>query len=63
MTEWVVSLSERKKWFKERKNFKLVMLYSLLSHENQRAQWPLARVLGTYPGFFRSVRIQIGENS
>ena len=64
MTEWVPSLSGRKKWFKERKNLQVGDVVLLVSPENQRAQWPLARVLKTYPGkdgFVRSVKIQVGE--
>ena len=64
MTKWVPSLSGRKKWFKERKNLQAGDVVLLVSPENQRAQWPLARVLETYPdkdGFVCSVRIQVGE--
>ena len=64
MTEWVPSLSGRKKWFKERKNLQVGDIVLLVSPENQRAQWPLARILETYPGkdgFVRSVKVQVGD--
>ena len=64
MTEWVPSLSGRKKWFKERKNLQVGDVVLLVSPENQRAQWPLARILETYPGkdgFVRSVKVQVGD--
>ena len=64
MTEWVPSLSGRKKWFKERKYLQVGDIVLLVSPENQRAQWPLARILETYPGkdgFVRSIKVEVGE--
>ena len=64
MTEWVPSLSTRKKWYKERKNLQVDDVVLIVSPENQRAHWPLGRVIETYSGKdgrVRSVKLQVGN--
>ena len=64
MTEWVPSLSTRKKWYKERENLQVDDVVLIVSPENQRAYWQMGRVIDTYPGKdgrVRSVKLQVGN--
>ena len=64
MNEWIPSLSARKKWFKQSKNLQIGDVVLLVSPENNRAHWPLGRIIEIYPGRdgqVRSVKLQVGE--
>ena len=64
MTEWIPSLSARKKWFHERKNLEVDDIVLLVSPDSHRAHWPLGRVIKVYPGKdgqVRSVKLQVGD--
>ena len=64
MNEWIPSLSARKKWFKQSKNLQIGYVVLLVSPENNRAHWPLGRIIEIYPGRdgqVRSVKLQVGE--
>ena len=64
MTEWIPSLSARKKWFHERKNLQVNDVVLVVSSDSHRAHWPLGRVIEVYPGkdgLIRSVKLQVGD--
>ena len=64
MTEWIPSLSARKKWFHERKNLEVDDIVLLVSPDSHRAHWPLGRVIEVYPGKdgqVCSVKLQVGD--
>ena len=50
MTEWIPSLSTRKKWLHERKNLQVNDVVLLISPDSCRAHWPLGHVIEVYPG-------------
>ena len=62
MKEYIPTLQMRRKWRETSRNFKkgdIVVVVDDLKHRNQ---WPLARVIGTYPsadGLVRSVRVRV----
>ena len=63
MTEWIPSLSTRKKWFHE-KNLEVDDIVLLISPDSHRAHWPLGRVIEVYPGKdgqVCSVKLQVGD--
>ena len=49
MTEWIPSLSARKKWFHE-KNLQVNDVVLLVSPDSPRAHRPLGSVTNVYPG-------------
>ena len=64
MTEWIPSLSARKKWFHERKNLQVNDVVLLVSPDSPRAHWPLGCVIDVYPGKdgqIHSVKLQVGD--
>ena len=63
-TEWIPSLSTRKKWLHERKNLQENDVVLLVSLDSCRAHWPLGRVIEVYPGKdgrVCSVKLQVGD--
>ena len=64
MAEWLPGLNCRKKWTREFKDFKEGDVVLLLSTDTPRAQWPLGRVVRTFPGpdgHVRTVDVQTKE--
>ena len=58
MTEWIPSLSTRKKWLHERKNLQENDVELLVFPDSFRALWPL--VPGK-DGRVRSVKLEVGD--
>ena len=56
MSEWLPALGARKKWAKESKDIQVGDIVMLLSPENPRGHWPLARVVTIFPGADGHVR-------
>ena len=63
LSEWVPSLSPRKKWYNMKKDLKVGDIVLMISPDSPRAHWPLAKVIEVYDGkdgFIRSVKVQVG---
>lgn len=62
--EFLASQQERKKWVNPEKNLKKDDVVLMVEDDTSRNQWPLARVVDTYPGSdgrVRKVRIRLGN--
>ena len=59
--EYLTTMQQRQKWFKERKNFKIRDIVVIVDPTSPRASWPLARIIETKPdskGLVRSVKLK-----
>ena len=64
MREWLPTLTQRKKWTKEKSDLKEGDVVIVISPETPRGKWPLGRVMKVYPGRDGHVRVasvKIGE--
>ncbi|XP_065174407.1 uncharacterized protein LOC135804458 [Sycon ciliatum] len=64
--EWLPLLTQRKKWRKPHNDVKIGDVMLLLSPNTPRGNWPLARVLETFPGrdgHVRVVKVQVGKST
>lgn len=62
--EYLPTLQERQKWTQVKRNFRVDDLVLVVDENLPRGQWPLGRILETYPdekGQVRSVRVRIGD--
>ena len=50
LTEWLPSLSPRKKWGKEKRDLGVGDLVLVLSTDTPRGKWPLGRIIEVFPG-------------
>ena len=65
MQEWLPSLSSRKKWYKERKDVRIGDVVLVISPDSKRGEWPLGKVIETYPGNdgrVRVVKLRVGKS-
>ena len=61
--EYLVTLQQRQKWFHEERNFEVDDIVLVSDDNIGRGQWPLGRVLETYPdakGQVRTVKVRVG---
>ena len=66
LREWLPELSARRKWFQPRRDLKVDDVVLVMSPDTNRGNWPLGRVLETYPGKdgrVRVVKIQVGKGT
>ena len=66
MTDWLPSLSGRQKWKKESRDIVVGDVVLAVNPNVPRGQWPLGRVLETFPGRdgkVRTAKIQLGTSS
>ena len=64
--EYLTRLAERQKWIEKKKNLCSGDIVLVADENVHRGQWPLGRVLETFPdhvGLVRSVRIKVGDNT
>ena len=65
LIKWILSLNSRKKWNKEKDDFKAGDVVLVLSTDTPRGQWPLGRITKTFTGSddrVRVVNVQVGQN-
>ena len=66
LREWLPELSARRKWLRPRRDLKVDDVVLVMSPDTNRGNWPLGRVLETYPGKdgrVRVVKIQVGKGT
>ena len=66
LREWLPELSARRKWFRPRRDLKVDDVVLVMSPDTNRGNWPLGRVLETFPGKdgrVRVVKIQVGKGT
>ena len=64
-SEYLPLLQERQKWINPKKNFKKDDLVLVTDENLPRGQWPLGRIIETYPDddtFVRSVKVKTMES-
>ena len=64
--EWILGLSDRKKWNQERRDLLTGEVVLVMSTDTARGNWPLWRVTEVYPGQDGRVRvanIQMGQGT
>ena len=66
LREWLPELSARKKWFYPGRDLRVDDVVIVVSPDTTRGNWPLGKVLETYPGtdgWVRVVKIQVGQTT
>ena len=65
MREYVPCLQERQKWLNPQRNFKVNDIVLVADENLPRGQWPLGRVIESFPddkGHVRSVKVRFGRS-
>ena len=57
LKEWLPGLNPTTKWHKEKRNSKVGDIVIVISPDNPRAHWPLAKVIQVFPGKDGKVRV------
>lgn len=66
LTKWLLDLSARMKWFEPGRDLIVYDVVLVMSPDTTRDNWPLGKVLGTYPGKdgrVRSLKIKVGQDT
>ena len=66
MQEWLPNLNARKKWFKEQRNVSVGDVVLVISPDSKCGEWPLGKVIETYPGkdgIVRVVKLLVGQST
>ena len=50
MTEYVPSLTERKKWLDNKKDVKIGDIVLIVDNNSPRGKWPVGRIIDLFPG-------------
>lgn len=64
LREWLPGLNRRKKWTKLQRDIHIGDIVVIIDTETPRGQWPLGRVINTYPGpdgHVRVVKLKTGQ--
>jgi hypothetical protein len=65
LKEWLPSLTSRKKWHSDRRDFEVNDIVLVVSPETPRGHWPLGRITEVFKGrdrHVRAARIRVGKN-
>ena len=64
LKEWLPGLNPTTEWHKEKRSLKVGDIVIIISPDNPRAHWPLAKVIQVFPGKDGKVRVaqvQVGQ--